>query len=200
MHTKKQHFVPQFYLKNFAHSRNKLWICMRDSPREDHIIHEVNIKRACAENYLYEIPLHNSANSTFFEQGTTEAALAGIESLFAPSVKYFLECSWDTLNKRPEELWGHADNVVAFAANLIVRNPKWIKQRRSFAPALTRQLQSNGFFIQNELFELEKLGYSSDLESVVEFGIQHAELSYSNSQSSTMRLTEALLEMSFILL
>ena len=90
--------------------------------------------------------------------------------------------------------------MIVFTANLIVRNPKWIKTRRKLAESLTRDLLSRGFFSPNDLFELGKIGYSSDLQGIVELSIQHAELLNFNDRSSTMKLVEGFNKMSVILL
>lgn len=50
------------------------------------------------------------------------------------------------------------------------------------------------------LFELGKIGYSSDLQGIVELSIQHAELLNFNDRSSTMKLVEGFNKMSVILL
>lgn len=199
MHAKRQHFVPQFYLKNFAKANGDLWICRRRSEAKSSAVFKSNARKICVENNLYEIPSMNTPEQKFIEWGAIEAALSRMESTFALSVKHLAEYDPDKPDTSSESLWEHLSIVIVFTANLIVRNPKWIKTRRKLAESLTRDLLSRGFS-PNDLFELGKNGYSSDLQGIVELSIQHAELLNFNDRSSTMKLVEEFNKMSVILL
>lgn len=50
--TKKQHYVPQFYLRNFTSDDNKLWVF--DRVKEEYYFQTP--KEICYEKYLYETP------------------------------------------------------------------------------------------------------------------------------------------------
>ena len=200
MHAKRQHFVPQFYLKNFAKANGDLWVCRRRPEAKSPAVFKSNVRKICVENNLYEIPSRNVLEQKFIEWGAIETALSRMESMFALSVKHLTEYDPDKPDTSSESPWEHLSIVVVFTANLIVRNPKWIKTRRKLAESLTRDLLSRGFFSPNDLFELGKIGYSSDLQGIVELSIQHAELLSFDDRSSTMKLVEGLNKMSVILL
>ncbi|MEY8405500.1 DUF4238 domain-containing protein [Adlercreutzia muris] len=200
MHAKRQHFVPQFYLKNFAKANGDLWICRRRSEAKSPAVFKSSARKICVENNLYEIPSRNAPEQKFIEWGAIEAALSRMESTFALSIKHLTEYDPDKPDTSSESPWEHLSVVIVFTANLIVRNPKWIKTRRKLAESLTRDLLSRGFFSPNDLFELGKIDYSSDLQGIVELSIQHAELLNFNDRSSTMKLVEGFNKMSVILL
>ena len=50
--TKKQHYVPQFYLRNFTSDDNKLWVFDREKKEYYHSAP----KDICFEKFLYETP------------------------------------------------------------------------------------------------------------------------------------------------
>lgn len=60
--TKKHHFVPRTYLKNFAHKKNDdfyVSVLQKDQPFEK--IFESNIINVCAENHLYTLTGNNES-------------------------------------------------------------------------------------------------------------------------------------------
>lgn len=67
MHAKRQHFVPQFYLKNFAKANGDLWICRRRSEAKSSAVFKSNARKICVENNLYEIPSMNTPEQKFIE-------------------------------------------------------------------------------------------------------------------------------------
>lgn len=48
--TKKQHYIPQFHLKNFTDNNSKIWILNKNNNR----LYKNSIENVCARNYLYE--------------------------------------------------------------------------------------------------------------------------------------------------
>lgn len=160
MHAKRQHFVPQFYLKNFAKANGDLWICRRRSEAKSPAVFKSSARKICVENNLYEIPSRNAPEQKFIEWGAIEAALSRMESTFALSIKHLTEYDPDKPDTSSESPWEHLSVVIVFTANLIVRNPKWIKTRRKLAESLTRDLLSRGFFSPNDLSLLAQTDYS----------------------------------------
>ncbi len=196
MHTRKQHYIPQFYLQGFANSQGQVW-AYRHNPGT---LYKTSIKDICTERDLYEIPLINVSEPKYVERGAVESALGALESNIAPSVRFLREFDPDVSAVTAEELWQHLHVICAFISNLIVRSPRWVKAQKKNTETLTHHLTTAGFFTSADLVELEKSGYSSDLPKVVEFGILYSELFSLGKSSSMTRLKEALSGMSFLLL
>lgn len=196
MRARKQHYIPQFYLRGFANSQGQVWVYRHNSGT----LYKASIKDICTERDLYETPLTNVSEPKYVECGAMESALGMLESNIAPSVRFLRELDPDASAVTAEELWQHLYIIRAFISNLIVRNPRWVKTQRKNAEALTHHLTATDFFTSTDLTELNKLGYSSDLSKVVEFGILHSELFSLEKHSSMTRLEKALSEMSFLLL
>lgn len=196
MYSRRQHYIPQFYLQGFTNSQGQVWVYRHNSDT----LYKASIKDVCVERDLYETPLANVSEPKYVERGAVESALGTLENNIAPSVRFLREFNPDASAITVEELWQHLYVTCVFISNLIVRNPIWVKTQRKNAKALARRLTATGFFTSTDLTELDKLGYSSDLSKVVEFGILHSELFSLEKNSSMTRLEEALYGMSFLLL
>lgn len=195
--TKKQHFIPQFYLQGFANSREQVWAYRRVENKGPY---QANIGDVCAMNYLYEISSSIPSEPQYIEQGTTEAFLSKFEDSIAPSIAFLRDYYPDESVIAAEDLWEHLYITCAFISNLITRNPKWLLPQRAHAKDLTRHLIATDFFSPDDISQLKELGYSSELSKIVELGIQHAELFSLEENSSMAKLGELFSEMSFLLL
>lgn len=78
---KKQHYVPQFYLKGFANSKGRLFALKCNTNKTIGEIFETKPYGVCAENYLYEVQGPSvSDGRRYVEEGAVEKGLSHIES------------------------------------------------------------------------------------------------------------------------
>ena len=59
---KNQHFVPQFFLKNFSADKKCVSMCLKDSGG---IIHNVSIRQQCSKAYFYPDQEYEKALGSF---------------------------------------------------------------------------------------------------------------------------------------
>ena len=50
--TKKQHYVPRFYLSNWANEKGQIWVFDKSLKKS----FQANIKDVASSNYFYDIP------------------------------------------------------------------------------------------------------------------------------------------------
>jgi hypothetical protein len=120
--TKKQHFVPRAYLRNFAHLRNDDFyvnVLPKNQPCEN--IFESNITNICAENHLYTLT------------GDTESRqlLENIYSnIFENEYKdLFSVLTNDTICEITDEM---KKSIVSAIITMFYRTKKWISEYNSF--------------------------------------------------------------------
>ena len=75
--TKKQHYVPQVYLRGFSEDKKCLWSYKLDSTLQEKM---VPIQSVCRENYLYEV---RGKNGEIIFPNWIERVLAEAEKMFA---------------------------------------------------------------------------------------------------------------------
>jgi flagellar biosynthesis/type III secretory pathway chaperone len=120
--TKKQHFVPRTYLRNFAHLRNDDFyvnVLQKNQPCEK--IFESNITNICAENHLYTLT------------GDTESRqlLENIYSnIFENEYKdLFSVLTNDTIYEITGEM---KKSIVSALITMFYRTKKWVNEYNSF--------------------------------------------------------------------
>lgn len=197
MVVKRQHYIPRFYLNGFADEEGKLFALRRDQITFEGGCFPTNVKDVCVEKYFYEV---RCSDSRFVEIGAVEGWLSRMEHFLAPRIRKI--CEWDLRanDSFPEDSGELIASVEFFLSNIVVRNPNWLKPQRAASESLTKKLIENGFFSERDLMELDALGYASDLESIVELGIQHAELCMNIEGSSMERLLSVLEGMDIVIL
>lgn len=120
--TKKQHFVPRTYLRNFAHLRNGEFyvnVLQKNQPREN--IFESNITNVCAENHLYTLTgdiesrqLLENIYSNIFEND--------YKDLFSVLTN-------DTIYEITDEM---KKSIVSALITMFYRTKKWVNEYNSF--------------------------------------------------------------------
>ena len=80
-YTKKQHFVPQVYLRGFSADEKRIWSYSLD-PIDSGTL--VPIESLCRENYLYEI---RGEDGNLIFPNWIETILCGLEGMFATNLR-----------------------------------------------------------------------------------------------------------------
>jgi hypothetical protein len=147
MKTKRQHFIPRFYLRQFTNAKGKLQVYRRGADSYFSAAPE----GVCAENYLYEVKHLGFAESGNPEplHNYIENKLASEESYLAPLYDRLIGCC-DRHDFATEEFNEGRLATCKIAANLMVRHPCLLEDDRLGARDLTKT-----FLADNELSEDE---------------------------------------------
>lgn len=173
--TRREHFIPQFYLKGFANNKDQVYALNKNDDDASAIFH-ANVKNVCLRGDLYEVRLKANAEKGYVERGAIEGWLSGFEGRVRDAVS---ECGMLDLrngDQFPPNFGDLAAGLQAFIANLIVRHPVWLNSRKEEAEGYAATLKRSGFFSDYDLKKLDELGYRDDIDAVVELGIEHAEV------------------------
>lgn len=108
--TKKQHFLPRFYLRNFTNSEGRL-ICLKRNTDE---IFQCKPKNICKDKFLYETPDEN---------GQGYILLNDIENKFSHDESYYNKLL-NLLLSENCNLQENRDQINDFVSTLLLRNPK----------------------------------------------------------------------------
>lgn len=169
MTTKKQHYVPRFYLRHFTNADGKLHAYRRDTDS----VFSTRPEGVCAENYLYEVGIENNATieeCPEFLRNCIEGQLADVESRLAPFYERLIElCEGKDFAGRD-----FANGRLAacyLASNLIVRHPFMLAMNRKDSSELTKTFLAEHTLADDERIALEKAGLENRLDEVSEVAI-----------------------------
>lgn len=120
--TKKQHYLPQFYLKNFVGDKGKIWTYDRSKEK----IYACNPRDIACENYLYETRWEN-ANSELGEfvlPNHIEKQFAEQEGKYSKLLKRIVEICTNAENEKALICNREEKEILAsFVSNMVLRNP-----------------------------------------------------------------------------
>lgn len=119
--TKRQHFVPQFYLKNFTGNNGRLSIYDRKNKK---IRNNIPIEDICREDYLYETCWENatSHNDKYMLPNSIEKMFAEKESKYAILIRKIIDIC---LNGNDGALICDKNGKIllaSFVVNMLLRN------------------------------------------------------------------------------
>ncbi|VYU11224.1 Uncharacterised protein [Collinsella aerofaciens] len=168
---KKQHYVPQFYLRSFtddgflyAAGRGTNGVGSAFKTRTDGV---------CAERYLYEIRRRvPKAEDAFVKKGAAEHTLGKIENILAS--KYESLLGYLDVRKFPSRdvTCEILDHLICLMSMLIVRNPVYLNAERGSADDFANQLKASGFLTEEDRTALKAEGFEGEFNSIVEFVLQ----------------------------
>ena len=79
--TKRQHYVPQVYLRNFSKDKKRIWSYVVDKSEKGKY---VPIESVCRENYLYEV---KDNKGSFLSPNWIEKIFSALEGMFAVQLR-----------------------------------------------------------------------------------------------------------------
>lgn len=125
--TKRQHYVPQFYLENFVNKSGKLDVYDRE--KDSLII--LPLKDACVQNYLYET--RRDKSNIYFDEfilgNKNENELSIKEGQYANIIKRVIKKCGEPKNEKALICDFFEKDILAdFMTNLFYRNPWTLKQ------------------------------------------------------------------------
>ena len=127
--TKKQHFIPQCYLRNF--SKDKVHIYQFDVLSQKQISKSVPIETICYEKNMYE---YKDKNGNFICRNLIEKVLGQFEGRFA-NVFQSIKAKAHILNGKTLSFLSLNEKafLIIFLATLIVRNPNVLQEGTNLA-------------------------------------------------------------------
>ena len=166
--TRKQHWVPQFYLRHFADGEGCLWACRHDSNK----LFVTKTEGICYERDLYEVVFPVVENSSdFFMQNYIEDKLSGMEARLASSYRKLITCC-DARSFTGQEFCDGRLAVCLLAAHLLVRHPQSIKAETERVPEFLDSQHEDYGLTSFELQLLEEMGWKGDYRVLTELAVE----------------------------
>lgn len=197
--TRREHFIPQFYLKGFADNKNQV-CALNKNDRDGNSIFHTKIKNICLKNDLYEVRLKANVDKGYVERGAIENWLSSFEGRVRHAVAGFGNMNLHNGDPLPANFEDLAIELQAFVANLIVRHPMWLSSRKKETKGYAETLQQSGFFSDYDLKKLDELGYKDDIDAIVELGVEHAEVCMFAEGSSVWHILNLLNGLDIVIL
>lgn len=172
--TKKQHYVPRFYLKYFADSNGRLHVFNRDEDK----FYPSNVGDICSKRYLYEVERSRAIDtdaSRFIRPNKIENDLSRIESYVSESYKTFIACCEHGRLEGDDFLFGRFAVSLLFAL-LLERHPRTVEERRKSAADIARACIDEGRLTEAEAQRLEDCGLEGELVGLTEQFVLDASL------------------------
>src|SRR5690606_6295268 len=138
---KNQHFVPQFYLKNFSNNGDEKTI---------------NLFNPSKELFVHGAPIRNQSSKNFFygKDGRVEEGLSQIENILAPKIAEITKT-----NNLPRK---HSDEHISILIFMILndlRNPTHIEQIKGYSKLANRE-----FGLENSKDSLPEISHEAAVE------------------------------------
>ena len=196
--TRKQHWVPQFYLRHFADFSGQLHAYSRQKSSFFH----TNCENLCCMRDLYEVEhayKTGDATDRFYAQNLIEVKLSEFENRIAPLYDCFLERQKE--GQREGE--GYSDGKAAFcelAANIIVRHPISMHTDKKWSREAAEELLRNAHLTPHEFGLLDWSGWRGDSQAVVELAAAATMLFSNDDNVPVNRIRKTFLEKRFSIL
>ena len=167
--TRNQHWIPQFYLKHFCDSKERLCVYRR----ENDAFFRASPSHVCSKRDLYEVEHRVFADShekRLFAQNTIERLLSDAEACIAPIYSCLIDCCNKNVTTGKEY---HDGKLAASAlvANLLTRHPLSLSIERKDAPQRMQEWMSNYELTQDEIKLLDEVDWCGDYEALTELAI-----------------------------
>lgn len=194
---KNQHYIPRFYLKNFAASDSMLSVIRIESGKPG-CVFRCKPDGICSEKYLHEVK--NRLGGAYFEEGAIEGMLSQLESRLAPNYEDLLRRLSDGAFIDSSDYDELTNSLMAFIASLVVRHPKWLGPERDKAPNLISLMFEKEAITQNDVDTLGDIGVEVDLPAIVELAIMDTALFSTAERAPLMQLVDMLKPMNIAFL
>ena len=183
--TKKQHYVPRFYLRHFSGDRGRLCAYRRRENRH----FKTKPEDICNERFLYESRIGEGDN--FFRTNHIEHKLSEKESDFSKYQDSLLKCcrEQDFTSKNFEE--GRL-SICDFVANLISRNPYFLKKDRALASDVAEDFARSERLAEADWMLLNRITRDGGLEPLADAAIMNFTLLSGDSKAPAAHIKETL--------
>lgn len=196
--TRKQHWVPRFYLRHFADSSGQLHAYSRQKGS----FFRTNCENLCSMRDLYEVEHADAtgdATDRFYAQNLIEVKLSENESQISVCYSGLLQCCKDAILEGDAFRQGR-QAVCKLASNLIVRHPATMLANRNRAREDSSNLLEDVVLTEEEKALLDWSGWNDDHEALAELSVSATLLFSEDSSVPANRISEAFLEKRFCIL
>lgn len=196
--TRKQHWVPRFYLRHFADSSGQLHVYNKNSG----VFYRTKVEDVCSKRDLYEVRYSNIVNDSddkHYAQNLIEAKLSENESQISVCYSGLLQCCKDAILEGDAFRQGR-QAVCKLASNLIVRHPAAMLANRNRAREDSSMLLKDVILTEEERVLLEWSGWNGDHKALAELSVASAMLFSEDDSAPANRIHEAFLEKHFCIL
>lgn len=191
--TKRQHYVPQFYLRNFCDGTGALWIY----DKQEEKFFYCTPKDICQGKFLYESRWENAnpVLKKFILPNTIEREYSQKEGEYAALLKKLIQICEDPENRTALVCnSGEKAILASFVANMLVRNP-WSIHQLETGEDVASLKNDNELCIYNELFEQLGLG---GFDSFLKGAIKNTFLRENIEGSIPPKIAEDIRNMNFV--
>lgn len=190
--TRKQHWVPQFYLRHFADSSGQLHAYSKDNG----VFYRTKVEDVCSKRDLYEVRYSDigaDSDDKYYAQNLIETKLSENESLISVSYSRLLEsCKNATLEGDAFRQGRQA--VCKLASNLIVRHPATMLANRNRAREDSSMLLEDVVLTEEEEALLDWSGWNGDHKALAELSVSATLLFSEDGSVPANRIYESFLE------
>lgn len=191
--TKKQHYIPRFYLRHFVDSSGKLHVYNR----ENDAYYASSPADTCEEQYLYEVEYSQAPKvdtGRHFRPNEIENRLQVLEDKLAPPYEALFKFC-DTLDFKAEEFQKSRAAICALAAHLLARHPLLLRDERERAEDFAQEFKHDiGSLSALEIERLEEAGWHGDFLALTEYAIIDTLLFSTDARVPTNRAYQAFLK------
>ena len=196
--TRKQHWVPQFYLRHFADSSGQLHAYNKSNG----VFYRTKVENVCSKRDLYEVKHSNieaDSDDKYYAQNLIEAKLSESESQISISYSRFLRCCKNATFEGDAFRQGR-QAVCKLASNLIVRHPVTMLDDRSKAREEFSLLLGDGILTEEDRVLLDWSGWNGDHKALAELSVAVTMLFSEDGSVPINRICEAFLQKHFCIL
>lgn len=195
---RKQHWVPQFYLRHFADSSGRLYAYSKSSGD----FYRTKTENVCSKRDLYEVKhsdIKADSDDRYYAQNFIEARLSEDESRISVPYTQLLRCCRDATLEGDTFRRGR-QAVCELASNLIVRHPVAMQGNRRKAREESSLLQVNGVLTEEDRALLDYSGWNGDHKALAELSVTATLLFSEDGSVPANRIYKAFLEKQFCVL
>jgi len=196
--TRKQHWVPQFYLRHFADSSGQLYAYNKSSGD----FYRTKSENVCSKRDLYEVKhsdIKADSDDRYYAQNFIEARLSEDESRISVPYTQLLRCCRDATLEGDTFRRGR-QAVCELASNLIVRHPVAMQGDRRKAREESSLLQVDGVLTEEDRALLDCSGWNGDHKALAELSVTATLLFSEDGSVPANRIYKAFLEKQFCVL
>ncbi|MGO5316920.1 DUF4238 domain-containing protein [Paraeggerthella sp. LCP19S3_G8] len=195
---RKQHWVPQFYLRHFADSSGRLRVYKRSAD----IYFYTKVENVCSKRDLYEVKysdIEADSADKYYAQNLIESKLSEDESRISVPYSRLLQCCKDATLEGDAFRRGR-QAVCKLASSLIVRHPVAMLDGRSRAREESSLLQADGILTEEDSALLNWSGWKGGRKALTELSVAATMLFSEDGSVPANRIREAFFEKHFCIL
>ncbi len=196
--TRKQHWVPRFYLRHFADSSGQLHAYNKSNG----VFYRTKVENVCSKRDLYEVQYSDKeadSDDKYFAQNLIETKLSKSESQISVSYSRLLQCCKDAVLEGDSFRRGR-QAVCELASSLIVRHPMAMLDDRSKARKDSSMLLEDVVLTEEEKVLLDWSGWNGDRKALAELLVTATLLFSEDGSVPANHIREAFLRKHFCIL